>query len=55
MEQNKKIVLDTILKQQEKVLKKLYEEENMLKLALKDKQKQITMQEQVLEIIKKEK
>lgn len=54
MKQNKKIVMDTILKEQEKILKKLYIEKQDLELALEDKQAQIELQERILKTIKGE-
>lgn len=54
MKQNKKIVMDTILKEQERILKKLYSEKEDLELALEDKQSQIDLQERILSTIKGE-
>lgn len=54
MKQNKKIVIDTILKEQERILKKLYIEKQDLELALEDKKMQIELQEKILKTIKGE-
>ena len=51
MKQTNKISLDTIKKQQEKHIEKLYKERDMLEKALEDKEKQIEMQEYVLDKI----
>lgn len=54
MKQSKKIVMDTILKEQERILKKLYNEKQDLELALEDKKEQIKLQENILKTIKGE-
>lgn len=52
MKQQNKIILETILKQQERLMKRLYEEKDALKNALFDKEEQIILQNKVLERIK---
>lgn len=52
MKQQNKIVLETILKQQERLMKRLYEEKDTLQNALFDKEEQIILQNKVLERIK---
>ena len=52
MKQQNKIILETILKQQERLMKRLYEEKDALQNALFDKEEQIILQNKVLERIK---
>lgn len=52
MKQQNKIILETILKQQERLMKRLYEEKDELQNALFDKEEQIILQNKVLERIK---
>lgn len=51
MKQNKKIIADTVKRQQERLLNKLYNELSDLELAIDDKKEQIKLQEKVLETI----
>ena len=52
MEQTKKLSIDTILKQQEALMRKLNAELSDLEKAIADKREQIALQEKVLEMIK---
>ena len=47
--QNKKIVLETVVKQQEKLIEKLEKEKEDLEKALEDKELQIKLQYNLLE------
>lgn len=51
MKQNKKVIIETIKRQQERLLSKLYNELSDLELAIDDKKEQIKLQEKVLEAI----
>lgn len=55
MKQTKKITINTVVKQQEEILKKLNKEYEDLQLALEDKHEQILLQEKVLETLRGDK
>ena len=55
MKQTKKITINTVVKQQEEILKKLVREREDLELALEDKMEQIELQEKVLETLRGDK
>ena len=55
MKQFKKITINTVVKQQEEILKKLVREREDLELALEDKMAQIELQEKVLETLRGDK
>lgn len=55
MKQTKKITINTVVKQQEEILKKLVREREDLELALEDKMAQIELQEKVLETLRGDK
>lgn len=55
MKQIKKITINTVVKQQEEILKKLNKEREDLELALEDKMEQIELQEKVLETLRGDK
>ena len=55
MKQTKKITINTVVKQQEEILKKLVREREDLELALEDKMTQIELQEKVLETLRGDK
>lgn len=55
MKQTKKITINTVVKQQEEILKKLVREREYLELALEDKMAQIELQEKVLETLRGDK
>ena len=52
MKQTKKITINTVVKQQEDILKKLNKEREDIELALEDKMCQIELQEKILEQLK---